>query len=322
MRIAYDTIPKPATAQEYLDLALSRARKEAARTKGIPDRTALVKAREKDRVRAIESSLVSSLRAVHDAYPSFERMGEFSRSLLELDIEIGKAKQALGGIQHAITTIRGLAGEHMKGISYARDEARILRTRNAFIGRIGSLLKQLDRHLATLGLVRTAMRALPAIDESLFTVAIAGFPNVGKSTLLRRITTAKPDVQPYAFTTKGLNVGYFEHRYNQIQCIDTPGTLNRERQNAIERKADIANRYLASIIVYVFDPTQASYPLEDQLELYARLEELEKPMLVYVSKTDVARPEEAKAVLGKFPGAFTDPDAMKKELVRRFREWV
>ena len=88
--------------------------------------------------------------------------------------------------------------------------------------------------------------------------------------------------------------------------------------NAVEKKADVTNRYLAHVIVYVFDPTEGSYPLADQERLYAHLLELDKEVLVYVSKTDLV---DASALVAKYDG-FTDADALKKAIVKKFRAWV
>jgi nucleolar GTP-binding protein len=83
-------------------------------------------------------------------------------------------------------------------------------------------------------------------------VAIAGFPNVGKSTLLNRLTGATAETNAYAFTTKSLNMGAIEYRHNTIQFIDTPGTLARpEKMNDIERQAYLAMKYAAHLIIYV-----------------------------------------------------------------------
>ena len=77
---------------------------------------------------------------------------------------------------------------------------------------------------------------MPTVDFDAFTVVIAGFPNVGKSTVLRRLTGAKPKVAEYPFTTKGIQIGYLETKWNKIQVIDTPGLLDRpiDQMNNIE----------------------------------------------------------------------------------------
>jgi GTP1/Obg family GTP-binding protein len=50
-----------------------------------------------------------------------------------------------------------------------------------------------------------------------------GYPNVGKSSFMNKVTRADVEVQPYAFTTKALFVGHMDHRYLRWQVVDTPG---------------------------------------------------------------------------------------------------
>ena len=48
--------------------------------------------------------------------------------------------------------------------------------------------------------VRMHMMRLPSIDPTTRTIIVAGYPNVGKSSLMNKVTRANVDVQPYAFT--------------------------------------------------------------------------------------------------------------------------
>jgi nucleolar GTP-binding protein len=309
-----------ACRRTYLDSALQKGSRAAATVKGGLDRTMKARNMELERFKEIKSSLTHSLKTIHDAYPSFDHMSEFMKQLFELDLEVGRVRQALGGINSAVTLIRDLTREHLDGIKHARSVDSIVKTRSAYIGRVSSVMRQMEKHLTVLNQAREVFRSLPTIDDELFTVAIAGFPNVGKSTLLSKMTTAKPEIKPYAFTTKGLNVGYFEYKYNKIQMIDTPGTLNRDNPNPIERKADATVKYLAHVIVYVFDPTETSYPMSEQEKLYEIIAETGKNILVYVSKTDVAGKKAIARFEKEYEHVFTDPEPLRKELVKIFKQ--
>lgn len=49
------------------------------------------------------------------------------------------------------------------------------------------------------------------------TLLVCGFPNVGKSSLINKLTRADVEVQPYAFTTKALYVGHMDYKYLRWQ---------------------------------------------------------------------------------------------------------
>lgn len=313
------SLPKAESADTYLDAALGKGSRAAKSIRGGLDKTMKAKNMELERFAAVKVSLVDSLSRIHDAYPSLDELSEFTKHLFELDLEIGRVKQALGGLHHAVTMIKALTKEHAEGVKRARSVDVVVKTRSAYLGRVASVMRQTQKHLEVLNAAREIFRNLPTIDDELFTVAIAGFPNVGKSTLLSKLTTAKPEIKPYAFTTKGLNVGYFEYKYNKIQCIDTPGTLNRSNPNPIERKADATIKYLAHVIVFVIDPTEASYSLEDQKKLYAITKKTEKSILVYLSKTDISHTDVVRNLQKGFD-AYVEPESLKKTLIKMFRE--
>jgi len=308
-------IPTIEKADTYLDKALRVGSQRARIVRGGPNK--LVKARnhEFERFTATRNALTGYLTTIQDTFPSFDQMSEFQRQIFTLDLEIGRVKHAIGALKHAITVVKELTREHNNHIEMTRSIEEVAKVRSAYIGRVSSVMKQMQRPLEVLADARTILRNLPSIDDALFTVAIAGFPNVGKSTLLAKLTSAKPEVKPYAFTTKGLNVGYFDHRFNKIQCIDTPGTLNRVNPNAIELKAEAAIKYLAHAIIYVIDPTEEGYSLVEQEKLLNEVEKTAKTIIIYISKTDIVGPTIVDALKERYPDAHTEAPSIKKKLI-------
>jgi nucleolar GTP-binding protein len=91
---------------------------------------------------------------------------------------------------------------------------------------MAGIIKRQKDPLAYLEQVRQHLARLPSIEVNTRTLILAGYPNVGKSSFMNKITRADVDVQPYAFTTKSLFVGHMDYKYLRWQVIDTPGILD------------------------------------------------------------------------------------------------
>ena len=138
---------------------------------------------------------------------------------------------------------------------------------------------------------------MPTIDFEATTIVIAGFPNVGKSTLLRQISGADPQVANYPFTTKGIQIGHTERHWKSIQIIDTPGLLDRPvlEMNDIEMNAIVALEHLADAILFIFDGSETcGFHLESQYNLLKQIEKIfsEIPIIYLFNKMDIEQDEE------------------------------
>lgn len=63
--------------------------------------------------------------------------------------------------------------------------------------------------LDTLAQVSRALRTLPYVEPTLPTLALVGAPNVGKSSLVRVLSSGVPEVCNYPFTTRSIKMGHF-----------------------------------------------------------------------------------------------------------------
>jgi nucleolar GTP-binding protein len=102
---------------------------------------------------------------------------------------------------------------------------------------MAGIIKRQKDPLAYLEQVRQHLARLPSIEVNTRTLILAGYPNVGKSSFMNKVTRADVDVQPYAFTTKSLFVGHMDYKCTswkiptlivdlRWQVIDTPGILD------------------------------------------------------------------------------------------------
>jgi nucleolar GTP-binding protein len=133
---------------------------------------------------------------------------------------------------------------------------------------MATIMRRQKDPLAYLEQVRQHISRLPAIDPNTRTLLICGYPNVGKSSFINKVTRADVDVQPYAFTTKSLFVGHLDYKYLRWQVIDTPGILDHplEDMNTIEMQSITALAHLKSCVLYFMDLSeQCGYTIEAQV---------------------------------------------------------
>ena len=201
--------------------------------------------------------------------PKTGSMHPFYAELVNLASD-GMYDQVIERAQKAVKIVAKLWREYRPRIlaCYTGVEAKDLA--REFVGRALSVAK---RALRNSDKVREAVRVLkktPCIDPNEPTMIIAGMPQVGKSTLVSRISSAKPEIAPYPFTTKHIILGHFTWNNIRIQVIDTPGILDRpvEEMNPIERKAVAALKHLRAVTIFLIDPCRdAYYSLDRQLNV-------------------------------------------------------
>lgn len=315
----YQNIVKVEKPQHYLDVAFKKASEKASKvraTKIKGERITKSKRIELIRISAVKDSLVNQLNKILESFPRIDDEPVFYRELIKTTTDYVALKKSLGGMNWAKKKVIEFFNDSNKKIARCKELGKINGYRRGFYGRISSIIKRIGKNLAQLKRAGDIMRSFPDIKPGIFTVCIFGFPNVGKTTLLFKLTGSKPEIKPYAFTTKGLNLGYIKEGYKKIQLIDTPGSLNRfDKMNNIEKQAYLAAKYCANLIIYVYDLTEP-YPLKGQDELFENIKKHGKEVLVYLSKTDILD----KAVVDKFKNNRNIKDFGVKELKLKLLE--
>ena len=122
--------------------------------------------------------------------------------------------------------------------------------------------------------------------------ALAGFPNAGKSSLLRRISNAKPKVADYPFTTLEPVLGVVDGpEQRQLTVADVPGLIEGAADGAGLGHQFLAHLERASLLVHVLDASEPDLEerfrtIDAELARYgAGLEE--RPQLVALNKIDL-----------------------------------
>jgi len=284
-------IPTILTPDELLDKAFKQASKVDIR-----GRTRLETVRESNiaKVNAASDILVTVLGKYVKAFPSVDRLDPFYLGLVDVVIGKDRLKKSLGAMDWCRGNIARVSRASKQEIASARSIDRIDAVRRSAYGRISSFVKQVGEELEFLSKARDLLRHLPSIDPELPTVVVAGAPNVGKSQLVKGISTAKPRVDTYPFTTQEISIGILQKRYWKYQVIDTPGLLDRplSERNAIELRAILALKHLADVIVFMLDPSEScGYTLKEQEHILSSLRDEFSGVLFIVveNKADLLR---------------------------------
>ncbi|KAF2457273.1 GTP-binding protein 1 [Lineolata rhizophorae] len=100
-------------------------------------------------------------------------------------------------------------------------------------------------------------------------IALVGFPSVGKSTFLSKITKTKSEVAAYAFTTLTAIPGVLEYGGAEIQVLDLPGIIEGAAEGKGRGRQVISAAKTSDMIVMVLDATKRAEQralLEGELE--------------------------------------------------------
>ena len=111
-------------------------------------------------------------------------------------------KLALGQVNTAKNIVVNLSRDYVRLLKYGESLYRCKQLKRAALGRMCTVIKKLKPAFGYLDEVRKHISRLPALDPSARTLLLTGYPNVGKSSFMNKVTRAEVDVQPYEFTTK------------------------------------------------------------------------------------------------------------------------
>ncbi|MFO7965980.1 MAG: GTPase [Archaeoglobaceae archaeon] len=271
-------LPTVLTAEELIDKAFRRASKISERNK---------KKRYINKLNTIHNVTSNHFQKIISSHPSYDNLPDFYRELVDVTVGLGKLKKALASLKWADESVQKVINKSVKDIKQGKDIDSVLKSS---YGRVSSLVNQIDPQLRYLNETRNLLRKIPTFNESP-TLVVAGYPNVGKSSLVAKISTVKPEVATYPFTTKEIFVGLRSLNGEKIQIIDTPGLLDRpfDQRNNIEKRAILCLKYLANCILFIIDPTETcGYTWEAQNSLLKEVSSSFKiPIIPIYSKADM-----------------------------------
>lgn len=290
--------------EEILETAFRRARVEGGKGRGLKGNAKFERTLEIKKIETASTYVNQRLNALEKRIPRIDKLHAFHKELLEGVIGTEKLKKTASHLVESQKIINRIRRKCVREIHLTKNFGKMRDIRKQFYGRMASVLRSVGESYSFLMKASFELKKMPNIKFDCPCVIIAGIPNTGKSTLLKRLTHANPEIAEYPFTTKLVQLGHVEERRGKLQFIDTPGLLDRPavQRNEIEKRAISAIRHLASLIVFVVDPTgRCGYSLKEQDELFRALrEEFGKKFIVALNKCDIASREELETARSVF----------------------
>jgi nucleolar GTP-binding protein len=287
----FENLPTTPRAEELVDKAFSRAARSG---------------RAKDGLEAQQSMLTTSANILSDnlenvvtQWPDFELVDPFYYELADAIVDVDELRQSLSKVTWASRQIDEIKREYQPKLRRTTVDTARKHRKQAF-ARMADIVEQVADDLERIGAARDDLKTVPDIRPDEPAIVVAGYPNVGKSSFVNHVTRASNEIATYPFTTRGVQIGHFEHDRIRYQIVDTPGLLDRpeDERNDIERQAVSALEHLADAVLFVVDASgDSGYPIDVQLELRDAVERRfasrDVPVLTVCNKSDQSRDVEA-----------------------------
>ena len=243
----------------------------------------------------------------------------------------GKLQVELAQLEYNLPRMRGMwqhlerlgggVGTRGPGESQLETDRRLARRRISVLRR---RLKELEKQRAT--------RRQERRRTETPTIALAGYTNVGKSTLLNALTGAEVSVEDQLFHTLDPTTRAFEHDGRRYLVTDTVGFIRRLPHQLVEGFASTLEETLvADLVLHVVDASAPDDEQDRQLEAVADvLHEIgaaDLPVTIVLNKIDRVDPLGRRRLANRFPdapqvSALTGRglEELRAELARRFED--
>jgi nucleolar GTP-binding protein len=296
------------TAEEMIEFAHNRSIRISMKSSLRMKRKERTRIREITRLQEFSKQIKTKISEAVEQFPSVDRLHPFYIEISEVLVGNDKLKQSLGAIYNCIPPIDDITDNHIQAIKLADEFKQMKKSRSAAKGRISSILRATSKNIDFIIEAKKTLSKLPGIVPNSPTIVCAGFPNVGKSTLVKAVSTAEPEIAYYPFTTRKVIIGHLRVDNHSVQIVDTPGILDRPmaQRNEIEREAIAALKYLAHVIIFMIDPSEAcGWTFEEQLNLLSEVQKMfaVNPLLIVLNKVDITPADKLEAARKKLPNS-------------------
>ncbi|XP_022560997.2 GTP-binding protein 4 isoform X2 [Brassica napus] len=272
---AFQKLPMVMPSIDLYSSALRKS-KRVQPTKGIANIAKRERNRGAKQLDALMKELALPLKGYMESFPRRRLLHPYERSLIELTLGDGNYEEVLGKVDALRKKVQSVGKEHAslcaKALSKREAEDRL----SEGVEKLELVFQQQGIAVDELLSIAKVLRAMPVVDLEMPTLCLVGAPNVGKSSLVRILSTGKPEICNYPFTTRGILMGHVILNYQRFQVTDTPGLLRRcdEDRNNLEKLTLAVLTHLPTAVLYVHDLTgECGTSPSDQFRIYKEIKE-------------------------------------------------
>ncbi|KAF5843823.1 hypothetical protein DUNSADRAFT_5060 [Dunaliella salina] len=254
---ALQGLPVVAPSNESLSSALKRASKVAYSS-------SIKNEAEKERNRAARQmdTLMKELSVPFSNYvkkfPDPSKLHPFESALLHLTVSQGSYSSTLSKVDALRKVVQEVGKSYANKAANASNKQNALEVALEGCEAIERVYRKGAKAVDDLKEIAKKLRALPTVETMLPTLALVGAPNVGKSSLVRVLSSGIPEVCNYPFTTRSIKMGHFYLDGRKHQVTDTPGVMSRgdDERNKMELLTLAALDCLPTSVLFVMDLTE------------------------------------------------------------------
>lgn len=288
---AFQHLPMVVCPSELLGSALKKAR-NVGPTRGIGNIAKRERNKGAKQLDALTKELALPLRVYIDKFPQKHHLHAYEYALIDLTFGTGKYEEVLENVNTFRKKILDVGKNYASLCAKSTSKRAAEEVLKEGFAKLEEHYRKHGGVVEELMNVAKTLRAMPVFNLKMPTLCLVGAPNVGKSSLVRVLSTGKPEVCNYPFTTRGISMGHIFLHTDVYQVTDTPGLLRRpdEDRNNMEKLTLAALSYLPTAVLYVHDLTgECGVKVSDQLLLYKEIKEKfhERPWVDVVSKADL-----------------------------------
>ncbi|XP_044503496.1 nucleolar GTP-binding protein 1 [Mangifera indica] len=272
---AFQKLPLVMPSVDILFSALRKA-KRVSPTKGIANIAKRERNRAAKQLDALMKELAVPLRNYLQNFPNKNFLHPYERSLIELTLGDGIYEEVLNKVDALRKKVVSVGKEHASLCAKSLSKREAGERLSEGMERLEEIFNREGKAVDDLLNIAKTLRAMPVVDLEMPTLCLVGAPNVGKSSLVRVLSTGKPEVCNYPFTTRGILMGHITLSYQHFQVTDTPGLLRRsdDDRNNLEKLTLAVLSHLPTAILFVHDLSgECGTSPSDQFKIYKEIKE-------------------------------------------------